>query len=78
MVPYSKSNIKIGQYDVASQRWTILNNESITDYIEPEKRVICKISKPEPIALVEKKCSDYPYIAWELRTVEKGKVLLDL
>lgn len=77
MVPYNKTNIKIGQYDVSSRKWTILNNENITDYIEHEKRVICRISKPEPIALVENKCADYPYIAWELRTVEKGKILLD-
>ena len=70
--------MKIAQFDVASGRWNILPNDCILEYIEAEKKVICKVSKPEPIAFVENKCADYPYVAWELRTVEKGKILLDI
>jgi hypothetical protein len=77
MVPYTKANIKIGQYDASTNKWAVLHNDNITDYLEHEKKVICRISKPEPIAFVENKCADYPYLAWELRTVEKGKILLD-
>ena len=39
--------------------------------------MICKVPRPEPVALVEYICADFPYKAWELRTVEPGKILLD-
>lgn len=77
MVPYSKNTIKLGQFDASTGKWFLIPNEQITDYIENQKKVIFKIPKPEPVAFVENKCADYPYIAWELRTVEKGKILLD-
>lgn len=77
MAPYTKSTIKIAQYDATTGRWSVLPNDNITEYMEQEKRVICRVSKPEPVALVENKCADYPYVAWELRSVEQGKVLLD-
>ena len=77
MVPYSKTTIKIAQYDSTAGKWSIMPNQFITDYMEQEKRIVCKVSRPDPVAFVEYKCADYPYIAWELRTVEKGKILLD-
>jgi hypothetical protein len=78
LVPYTKATLKLAQYDMAASKWTILPNDSISEYLEQEKRVICRVSRPEPIALVENKCADYPYVAWELRTIDKGRVLLDL
>ncbi len=76
--PIEKNNIKIAQFDVASQRWAVLPNDTVVEYELPEKRVTCKVSKPEPIAYVQDRCADYPYVAWELRTVEEGVVFLDI
>lgn len=32
MVPYTKSTLKIAQYEAASAKWAILPNECITEY----------------------------------------------
>ena len=64
LAPYNKNNIKMAQYDVTAGKWNILPNDSILEYLEAERRVNCKVSKPEPVALVENKCADYPYVAW--------------
>jgi hypothetical protein len=33
MVPYSKSTIKIAQFESGTGKWIILPNENITDYM---------------------------------------------
>ena len=78
LTPYTKATLKIAQYDVAAGHWNILPNDAISEYMEQEKKVICKVSRPEPVAFIENKCADYPYVAWELRTIDQGRVLLDI
>jgi hypothetical protein len=31
---YTKNTIKIGQFDVQNNKWVVLPNENITDYLE--------------------------------------------
>ena len=64
MAPYSKSTIKLAQYDTTINKWTIIPNENIIEYQEQQKRVIFRASKPEPVSFIENRCADYPYHAW--------------
>ena len=76
--PVSMKEMKIAQYDVAAEKWCLLPNDTVVEYDVAQKRVVCKISRPEPIAYVQSRNADFPYVAWELRSVEKGVVWLDL
>ena len=78
MAPYkygNKDRLKIAQYDTSAEKWNIIQANCIK--YDNSYQVVCEVPRPEPIALVENICADFPYIAWELRTVEPGKVLID-
>lgn len=52
--------------------------DTVIEYDAKDKKAVCRIFRPEPIAYIQERCTDYPYVAWELRSVEPGKAHLDI
>ena len=70
--------MKLAQYDASSGRWSPLPNDTVIEYDPKDKKAICRIYRPEPIAYIQDRCTDYPYVAWELRSIESGIAYLDI
>jgi len=56
--------LKLAQYDASSGRWAPLPNDTVIEYDPKDKKAICRIYRPEPIAYIQDRCTDYPYVAW--------------
>jgi cancer susceptibility candidate protein 1 len=72
------TNVKIGVWDAEQKKWSI-------DYIagecflKPESRTInFTTTKFAPIAMLQSRCTDYPYANWWLRCIDPQTALLDL
>jgi len=61
---FDQFSLKFAQYDATSNKWTILPNDTVQEYDSKQKKVVCKVSRPEPIAYIQDKCFDYPYVSW--------------
>lgn len=75
---YDPSTLRFAQYDFSNSKWSALPGDTVVEYDAKEKKVVCRIFRPEPIAYIQDRCTDYPYISWELRSVEPGKAHLDI
>jgi hypothetical protein len=75
---HDQASLKLAQYDTTSGKWAALPSDTIIEYDSKDKKVTCRIYRPEPIAYIQDRCTDYPYVAWELRSVEQGVAHLDL
>jgi hypothetical protein len=75
---FDQNTLKFAQYDFATAKWSPLSSDTVVEYDAKDKKAVCRIYRPEPIAYIQDRCTDYPYISWELRSVEPGKAHLDL
>ena len=75
---FDQSSLKLAQYDTSTSKWAPLPPDTIIEYEPKEKKATCRIYRPEPIAYIQDRCTDYPYVAWELRSVEEGVAHLDI
>lgn len=70
-----KNTIRVAGWDGA--KWAILPAETIK-YDAVGKSLEFQVSRPGSVAYVQDRCTDYPYVSWELRSVAKNKIQLDL
>lgn len=75
---FDQSTLQFAQYDFSANKWTTLPYDTVQEYDPVEKKVVLRVARPEPIAYIQSRCLDYPYVAWELRTVKNDRVLLDI
>ena len=75
---FDQNNLQFAQYDFSLNKWTTLPNDTVQEWDPIEKKVVLKVARPEPIAYIQSRCLDYPYVAWELRTIKDDRVLLDI
>lgn len=75
---FDQSTLRFAQFDFATNRWAMLPSDTVIEYDPTDKKATCRIFRPEPIAYVQERCTDYPYVAWELRSVEPAKAHLDI
>lgn len=75
---WDQSSIKLAQYDSNTGKWAHLPPDTLIEYDPTDKKATCRIYKPEPIAYIQDRCTDYPYIAWELRSVDEAVAHLDI
>jgi len=75
---FDQSSLKLAQYDSSCNKWAPLPPDTIIEYDQKDKKATCRIYKPEPIAYIQDRVTDFPYVAWELRSIEDGVVNLDI
>ena len=75
---YDQTTLRFAQYDFASNKWTPLPLDTVVEYDAKEKKATCRLYRPDPIAFIQERTIDYPYIAWELRCIDAGRALLDI
>jgi len=61
---FDQTSLRFAQYDVASNKWNLLPNDTVVEYDPADKKTTCRIHKPEPIAYIQNICTDFPYVAW--------------
>lgn len=71
-----KTNIKIAGWD--GTKWSILPMNEPVKVDSTAKSFEFQIGRPGSVAYVQDRCTDFPYISWEMRSVRKDVVLLDL
>lgn len=72
------TEVKIGVWDAEKKMWSI---DCIAGdcKLKPETRTIeFTTTKFSPIAMLQSRCTDYPYVNWWLRCVDPETCLLDL
>lgn len=72
------TEVKIGVWDADKKMWSI---DCIAGdcKLKPETRTIeFTTTKFSPIAMLQSRCTDYPYVNWWLRCVDPETCLLDL
>jgi len=57
--------------------WTSDNIDEIK-YDFEKKLLTFSTLRLAPLALVQDRCTDYPYASWELRCIEEQKAILDI
>ena len=75
---HDQHTLRFAQYDMSTGKWTQLPNDTVVEFDSKEKKATCRLYRPEPIAYIQPRTTDYPYIAWELRCIESGRALLDI
>ena len=75
---FDQSSLKLAQYDSNTSKWAPLPPDTIIEYDPKDKKATCRIYKPEPIAYIQDRITDFPYVAWELRCIEEGVANLDI
>ena len=61
---FDQSSLKLAQFDSNNGKWAPLPPDTIIEYDSKDKKATCRIYKPEPIAYIQDRTTDYPYIAW--------------
>ncbi len=61
---FDQNNLQFAQYDFSLNKWTTLPNDTVQEWDPIEKKVVLKVARPEPIAYIQSRCLDYPYVAW--------------
>ncbi len=75
---FDQSTLRFAQFDATTGKWGLLPADTVIEYDPVDKKATCRIFRPEPIAYVQDRTTDFPYVAWELRSVEAGKAHLDI
>ena len=60
---FDQSSLKLAQYDSSTNRWAPLPQDTVLEYDAKDKKAICRIYRPEPIAYIQDRCTDFPYVA---------------
>lgn len=75
---HNKEDLKVGYWDEEQKKWK-------TDLINPEDTELAmgnqlsfKISCFQPMALLQSRCTYYPYKSWKIRAVDEQHALLDI
>lgn len=71
-----KTSIKIAGWD--GTKWAILPLLEPVKVDSTTKTLEFQVSRPGSVAYVQDRCTDFPYVSWEMRSVKKDMVLLDL
>ena len=61
---YDQHSLRFAQYDPTTSKWNPLPNDTVVEYDAKEKKATCKLYRPDPIAFIQARITDYPYIAW--------------
>lgn len=75
---FDQASLKLAQFDTNTSKWLPLPPDTLIEYDPKDKKATCRVYRPEPIAYIQDRCTDYPYVAWELRSVEEGVAHLDI
>jgi hypothetical protein len=71
-----KTNIKIASWD--GTKWSLLNANEPVKMDSVNKSFEFQIGKPGSVAYVQDRCTDFPYVSWELRSIKPNVIHLDL
>jgi hypothetical protein len=71
-----KTSIKIAGWD--GTKWSILPANEPVKVDSTTKSFEFQVGRPGSVAYVQDRCTDFPYASWEMRSVKKDTVLVDL
>lgn len=76
----NRDDIKVGMWDAENHRWRIGSDYADQPTIDSSNTLQFGIYKYAPYAMLQSRCTDYPYTSWKLRSIgENGeKALLDI
>ena len=72
------SAIKIGVWDAANHCWSTDPIGEQLQFIKESRLIKFVSSKFAPMAILQSRCTDYPYENWWLRCIDDNTALLDL
>ena len=61
---FDQSSIQFAQFDSNTSKWCTLPIDTLIEYDPKDKKATCRVYKPEPIAYIQDRCTDFPYVAW--------------
>ena len=72
------SEVKIAIWDEAKQIWSHEHTGETTAFNPAERLIKFTTLKFAPMAMLQSRCTDFPYESWKLRCVSEDVALLDL
>lgn len=72
------AEVKIAIWDQNQEQWTHEHTGEVAAFNFAERRILFTTLKFAPMAMLQSRCTDYPYQSWKLRCIENTTALLDL
>jgi cancer susceptibility candidate protein 1 len=72
------SAVKISIWDKENQKWTDDDIRGDIDFNKQKKELKFQTTRYAPMALLQSRCTDYPYKDWWLRCVSEDKAILTI
>ncbi len=69
--------VRVGVWDEAEKEWSIELIDKL-EYDKTNRLLTFNTMKLAPIAFLQSRCTDYPYVNWKLRCVEDEMAILDI
>ncbi len=74
----NRDDIKVGWWDVENNKWQHGGDHIINAELDATNVLQFQMARFAPVALLQSRCTDYPYKSWNLRSIGAEKALLDI
>lgn len=74
----NRDDIKVGMWDMENHKWRIGSEFVENIGIDSNNNLSFGITKYAPYAMLQSRCTDYPYQEWKLRSISEDKALLTI
>lgn len=72
------TEVKIAIWDSARRQWSHDQTGEVAGFNFAERKIKFTTNKFDPMAMLQSRCTDYPYVSWKLRCTDNETALLDL
>ena len=72
------AEVKIAIWDAAQEQWSHEHTGEVAAFNFAERLIKFTTLKFAPMAMLQSRCTDYPYQSWKLRCIDQDVALLDL